>query len=219
MFGKLTSPVEFQWKPYEECLCDIKVTHSPRYIIDMNLNKNQTIFSKMGTSYENFRKQDFPIELIKKYYKGLIKEDEYLWWLNPDHPAPLKLRLLNSLSKEDRLLLSLEGLVLFPELFGNSPKKFNNFMFYILKEYGLMSYNFRDMYTAGGQFEHHSSKNNQTYDKIPRIYKILVYNKELFLNIFSKYAQYDLSTWILKASSHGRNAYHQSRELLEDILI
>lgn len=31
LFGKLHKPVEFRTRRYEECLCDIAVTHSPRY--------------------------------------------------------------------------------------------------------------------------------------------------------------------------------------------
>ena len=37
LFGKMKSPIEFKWRAYEECLSEIVVTHSPRYLIDMNL--------------------------------------------------------------------------------------------------------------------------------------------------------------------------------------
>src|SRR5699024_11116667 len=39
LFGKLSRNVEFRSRPYEDCLSDIVVTHSPRYKIDMELEK------------------------------------------------------------------------------------------------------------------------------------------------------------------------------------
>ena len=43
-FGKLSSPVEFRSRPYEDCISGAAITHSPRYKIDMTLDKDETIF-------------------------------------------------------------------------------------------------------------------------------------------------------------------------------
>lgn len=49
LFGKLGGKTaEFKCRPYEDCLSDIAVTHSPRYLINMELTKEQTIFSNSG---------------------------------------------------------------------------------------------------------------------------------------------------------------------------
>jgi hypothetical protein len=37
LFGKMFKPIEFLCKPYEDCLSDVVVTHSPRYLINMQL--------------------------------------------------------------------------------------------------------------------------------------------------------------------------------------
>ena len=56
LFGKLGGKTaEFKCRPYEDCLSDIAVTHSPRYLINMELTKEQTIFSKMGVAYDQLR--------------------------------------------------------------------------------------------------------------------------------------------------------------------
>jgi hypothetical protein len=34
---------EFLCRPYQEVMCDIAVTHSPRYLIDMKLEAGETI--------------------------------------------------------------------------------------------------------------------------------------------------------------------------------
>src|SRR3989338_10408595 len=54
-FGKLAVSPEFKIRRYEECLYDIAVTHSPRYLIDMDLEGGKTIFDKMRTRYDDLR--------------------------------------------------------------------------------------------------------------------------------------------------------------------
>ena len=46
-FAKLADPIEFRCRPYEDVLSEVVVTHSPRYLIDMNLAQGQTIFDKI----------------------------------------------------------------------------------------------------------------------------------------------------------------------------
>ena len=75
LFGKLGGKVpEFKCRPYEEVLCDIAVTHSPRYLINMELSENETIFSKMGTTYDEFRTSADSISQVRKYYRERAKE-------------------------------------------------------------------------------------------------------------------------------------------------
>lgn len=50
LFGKLGGEyAQFKCRPYEDCMSNIAVTHSPRYLIDMELSPemNLTIFDKM----------------------------------------------------------------------------------------------------------------------------------------------------------------------------
>lgn len=55
LFGKLGGkPIEFKCKPYYNCLYDIAVTHSPRYLIDMEITQERTIFSKWESNMISF---------------------------------------------------------------------------------------------------------------------------------------------------------------------
>lgn len=45
LFGKMISPIEFKCRPYHECLSEVVVTHSPRYLIDMELGSGNIIFT------------------------------------------------------------------------------------------------------------------------------------------------------------------------------
>ena len=55
LFAKLASPIEFRCRPYEEVLSEVVVTHSPRYLIDMNLEEGKTIFDKINMPYNTLR--------------------------------------------------------------------------------------------------------------------------------------------------------------------
>src|SRR5579884_2760448 len=57
LFGKLGGDPDVMVKKYEECLAEIKVTHNPRYQIDMRLGLGETILDKMGTTYDDLRTQ------------------------------------------------------------------------------------------------------------------------------------------------------------------
>ena len=54
LFAKLASPIEFRCRPYEEVLSEVVVTHSPRYLIDMNLKQGDTIFDKIKIPREMY---------------------------------------------------------------------------------------------------------------------------------------------------------------------
>lgn len=45
LFAKLGGTPEFRCKPYQQCLSNIAVTHAPRYLIDMELDEKNNIFS------------------------------------------------------------------------------------------------------------------------------------------------------------------------------
>ena len=74
LFGKMGGNPEFKCRPYEECMEDIAVTHSPRYRINMELEPGQTIFDKMKISYEELRKKEDIIEPVRVYYKKRAQE-------------------------------------------------------------------------------------------------------------------------------------------------
>ena len=71
-FGKLINPAEFRYRRYEECLYDVAVTHSPRYLIDMDREIGDTIFDKIGMDYDVLRSTNNPAKEIMKYYKTRV---------------------------------------------------------------------------------------------------------------------------------------------------
>ena len=155
-FGKLGSPVEFRSRPYEECLSGISVTHYPRYQINMELNIGETIFDKMGVTYDDLRRMDNCIEPVSRYYKGLLKTGESLWWATDrnveEEFSPPTVRLWSLLSPEEKERYKAQGYALFPELLhASNPKKYNRYALWLVTKNSIVNTNVRDSFSAGGK--------------------------------------------------------------------
>lgn len=154
-FGKLGgNPIEFISKPYEECLYGIAVTHMPRYLINMQLSPGESIFDKIGISYDDLRQMEDPIEPVAQYYRSQLGPGERLWWTGKDSEsaAPPTVRLWSSLPKDEKDSLLAQGCVVFPEILMNcSPKKYNRYALWLVTEKGVVNTNVRDGFSAGGK--------------------------------------------------------------------
>lgn len=153
LFGKMCNPIEFLCKPYEECLSEVVVTHSPRYLIDMNLKHGQTIFDKLEIPYDELRNQPNPIKTILNYYRKQLKDGDDVWYLEQDvsKSTSLIIRVWNNLSITERTNCMIKGFCLFPELVSSKPDKFNKFAIWLSTREGIICPNVRDIYTSGGK--------------------------------------------------------------------
>lgn len=155
LFGKLGGErAEFKCRPYEDCLYDIAVTHSPRYLIDMKLEKSQTIFSKMGISYDTLRTSDDAINTVRKYYRDKAKAEnraEMPWWLgesNYGNTVKMSVRLWGGKSyKEENRRLQAKMFILFPEVLNS---EYSNIALWLCVRYSIVLYNARDLFSASG---------------------------------------------------------------------
>ena len=153
-------------RPYEEVLYDIAVTHSPRYLINMELEREDTIFSKMGTTYDAFRKADDSIAKVRKYYRDkalLERKIEMPWWItsdNTDKAQSFNIKLWNSLTALEKRDLQIKCMILFPEALSptSSKTKYNNTSLWLCSYNQVVNPNIRDMYSAGGSITHVNGK-------------------------------------------------------------
>ena len=111
LFGKMSTPVEFMCKPYEDCLSEVVVTHSPRYLIDMNLKKGETIFDKLDIAYDELRRQPNPIKTILNYYRKQLKAGDEVWYLeqNTTQSTNIIIKMWNNLSITERTEFMIQG--------------------------------------------------------------------------------------------------------------
>jgi hypothetical protein len=202
LFAKLASPIEFRCRPYEEVLSEVVVTHSPRYLIDMNLELGKTIFDKIKLPYNSLRKNENPIKPIVDYYKSKLKPGEELWWMDAESnskPSSIVIKIWNNLSLKDKQVLKNRAMVYFPELFGNSNDKFGRLAIWLVTREAVVCPNVRDLFTAGGKNDFIINKD--TYQKVPRIFLNLFENVPNIIETILQTSAYELSEyWATKTS-------------------
>lgn len=159
VFANLHSkPALFKCRPYQDVLTDIKVTHSPRY--EINMETNRSIFDILGVPYNQFRlKEDkAKIELAQIYARKKLLEmgrKEMPWWIKDlkDNSSQGNIKLWNELSGEEKKRLAVQCMILFPSVVNpkQSPTKYNDATLWLCSYYQIVSPNIRDIFSAGGQ--------------------------------------------------------------------
>lgn len=188
LFGKLSNPIEFRCRKYEECLYDVAITHSPRYLIDMDTPENESIFSKVGVEYDTLRQLDNPFKPIKKYFREGLKEGEDLWWVdnNEESVRDLGIKLWGNLHSEEKEKLRISALAHFPMLLSNHPKKYARLATWLVSKFGIVNHALRDTFTAGGQI-------NIKGVMLPKIYHHIYDNLDDIVNIVKTIPEDDIS--------------------------
>ncbi|MED9969380.1 MAG: hypothetical protein UFA98_05125 [Ruminococcus sp.] len=147
IFGKTKiDHVDFRYKRYEDAISNVVVTHSPRYLIDLDVEKADNFFTKSGLSYKEVNNSDNPIGLITDYFK---REGQRAWWLSESTPAAI--RMFRDLSYKEQSEIISYCFVHFPEIFSNGTKKFSRCAMWMVTERSVVSSSLRDNFTAGGQ--------------------------------------------------------------------
>lgn len=194
LFGKLGKPIEFRGRAYEECLSEVVVTHSPRYLIDMNLEKGKTIFDKINTSYDTLRKKKNPIKPITDYYKSKLKPGQDLWWIQDTEKASnLIINIWSNLSLIEKQEIKNRAMAYFPEVFSNRGDKFARLAIWLVTQEAVVCPNVRDLFTAGGKDDYLIK--NKTYRNNPRVFVKLFDSIPFILEILIDTSAVELSKY------------------------
>lgn len=187
LFGKLYNPIEFKYRKYQECLYDVAITHSPRYLIDMNAMDYDSIFAKVGVEYDTLRKLDNPFKPIKKFLRKSLKESEDLWWIdnNNENIIELSVKLWSNLTSDKKEELRILALSYFPILLSNDQKKYSRLSTWLVSRFGIVNHALRDTFTAGGQIEIQKTK-------FPRIFKHVVNDLDNIVDNINKIQEDDM---------------------------
>lgn len=181
LFAKMGGEIpEFKCRPYEDVLYDIAVSHSPRYLINMEIDKNQTIFAKMGISYESLRTSDDAIDKVRRYYREKAKKEkkvEMPWWITSENIETSKsfnIALWNTLPIGTKDDLQAKCMILFPEALDPVPSrtKYHQTTLWLCSYNQVVVPNIRDFYSAGGKITHVNGKRIAT--PVPQVFARMV---------------------------------------------
>lgn len=180
LFGKLGGDkAQFKCRPYDQVLSDITVTHSPRYLIDMQLNEGETIFDRMKTTYDEFRTSGNAISSVRRYYRSLFQEDQSApWWLTneqDDRGMGIGVRTWDTLSLEEKESIRSLFLLLFSRQILQS--NYKPIALWAVAAKGILLYNARDFFSAGGKLQYAKSQSDVKRllsRKLPQSYGFVV---------------------------------------------
>ncbi len=185
LMGKLGGQMDVRFRVYYECVKDVAVTHSPRYLLDMNLPVGESVFDHLQLDYDHVRNAENPIQIFVDYYSKLLKPgEEPAWWMNPSQAqelkaTPLRITFWKDLPKDMRVKILGEFFFLFPELFTGGSVKYEACALYLIKEYGVINASLRDVFSAGGKsIERFGEK---TFKDCSSIYRHFNLAKESFV--------------------------------------
>lgn len=156
LFTKLAKQVETKARPYADAVCDLAVTHSPRYILSMESEKEKSLFAKLGITYEKVRESDHPFEFFRDYLEQKAEESGGTpWWSEKEAEtvAPPFIRFWEDLDEDEASRILAEGWALFAGdlLFGSTRDKYKAFALHLVRKHAIISTSLRDKFTAGGQ--------------------------------------------------------------------
>ena len=240
LFAKLGGIPEFRCKPYQQCLSNIAVTHSPRYLIDMNLPEEENIFSLMNTDYDVFRQMDeaSKITQVRQYYMDKAKakgKHEMPWWMGST--TNINISFYADLDPEEKRELESKAFILFPSLFNISKDrqdKYKTFALWLCANYSVLCTNMRDLFTAGGSIKYINGKKldvpyphivGDLLNLLPRIKNILANPDEQMSKSIDEFWDFDYdknnlySEWLnmieKKFSSQEELEWIPIRQLIE----
>ena len=187
------NPSRFLCKPYGDVLTDIKVTHSPRYAI--NMMAKHSLFEEMedGMTYDKFRclSDQQKIEKAQIFARNKFEKNnsnEMPWWIKDlkDNSIHDTIKLWNSLEMTEKDTLISQCMILFPEVIYPYPSnsKYNRATLWLSSYHQIVSPNIRDNFSAGGKKIFDNSKTGQI--KIPAVFgKVKEHLNTIFKNLVS----------------------------------
>lgn len=155
IFGKMGGIPEVKWGKYEDCVMHVRTSHVPRF--EVEIGAKQSLFNKMGVTYEEFKEADpeEKMKYVRKYARGRLKEGERLWWLEDEfdqqHTLPMQARLYIHLDQQEKRKLRAEAALLCPQIVksSRSKNKYDDVVLYILTYHGVLCSQARDLFSAG----------------------------------------------------------------------
>lgn len=128
---------EVRLRKYEECIADLKVTHSPRFYLNLDLKEGEDYLTKCDAKDLLMLTGD---ELNRKI-RQLLRTQKSTWWSEGETIS------FTDLSREEKGSYLNEGIALFPEVFKGNYQKFTPWLVYSCF---VWCGNVRDIFSAGG---------------------------------------------------------------------
>lgn len=145
-----------KFAPYWQTTSNIKVTHSPRFTIDM-ANLNESVFDSKD-EYDSLRNMNEAEKV--RFIQDFLKENSggAKWYTAPTETVPPT--KFSDLPSEKKAQIRTELLILFPDdlLHGSSHNKYTRSAEYLLEANYVYNKSLRDLFSSGGVYTFHNTE-------------------------------------------------------------
>lgn len=152
VFGKIGGTAEVRWGRYEESITHVRVSNSPRFVVEMS-GERSALFGHLTVTYDEFSALDDESKMqhVREYSRHRLKDGERLWWLETSHSLPVAVRVYRTLPKCEKRQLRTEATLLCPEVVksGASRGKYDRAGLYLITQHGVFAPQLRDLFSAG----------------------------------------------------------------------
>lgn len=149
---------EIKYKKYWEVTSSISVTHSPRFII--NMDSQDSVFNSL-LEYDEFRKMSN--ESKATFAQRILREKaDGVKWYTSSEVESIKVTNFSDLSNDRKKELITELLVLFPTDVLRKRNDYTRCTNYLIDKYYIYSKSLRDVFSAGGKINKNGVEIPQT---------------------------------------------------------
>jgi len=152
LFGSGEKQFEARFARYEDCVKSVEVTHSPRYVLDMDLDPSASYLKGIGHTLSEMLSMDDPIGCVVEEARRNLKPGERVWWISEQHSTPLKLVTWESLDSERKSELISSAFAFFPGAVLKHPRaEYTDFVLWLIQRKAVFCSSVRDNFSAGGR--------------------------------------------------------------------
>ena len=152
LFGSGEANFEARYSRYEDSVKSVEVTHSPRYVLDMDTPHRGSYLYRIGKTLPDMLAMDDPISCVVEEARRKLKKGERLWWVSEEVSAPLQIRLWRAVRSSEKKTLIACAFALFPSQVLRSPRAdYSGFALWLTQRHSILHSNVRDDFSSGGR--------------------------------------------------------------------
>jgi len=185
--AKKAQPLKIICRKFEDCVIAVKVTHSPRYFIDMLAKNKESLFDKIGMEYDEVRQKSNPFEI----YRSVAEDDSNIqkWWnvnqnnefigLEKAEQDFAKTALISNIKFWSELNTTMQNelrakvFVLYPEVVVSDYKESSK---WLVATQNVLCPNIRDLFSSSGQDKLYGEVLPQVFSKIEKSADLIANN-------------------------------------------
>lgn len=163
VFCAKKNPFTIKFRSFEDCVRDVAVTHSPRYMLDLDISAGDSLFKKIQKPYDEIRKMENPFSAFRNYLIDEKKsKGEDAWWMGTSIPTSdqevsekefvkeienSRIRFWNELDGFSKKMLICRMIIRFPRVLNGDYKEAAKWLY----DHFVINPSFRDTFSAGGK--------------------------------------------------------------------